>query len=107
MDGMVIAQDMTKDDGTPYKVFTPFWKKTEQRYISKTSTKNFYNEISSLAGCYYITATDSLIYSNESIPSDTICFDNCPSNQSDKARQERKQNTQPLVVTNAHCVSSV
>ncbi len=40
--------------------------------------QNFYNEISSLAGCYYITATDSLIYSNESIPSDTICFDNCP-----------------------------
>ncbi|MDC0400842.1 DNA photolyase family protein [Candidatus Pelagibacter sp.] len=33
-------QDMTKDDGTPYKVFTPFWKKTEQRYISKTPSKN-------------------------------------------------------------------
>ena len=31
---------MTKDDGTPYKVFTPFWKKTEQRYISKTFSKN-------------------------------------------------------------------
>jgi deoxyribodipyrimidine photo-lyase len=33
-------QDMTKDDGTPYKVFTPFWKKTEQRYISKAPSKN-------------------------------------------------------------------
>ena len=32
---------MTKDDGTPYKVFTPFWKKTEQFYISKTTSKNF------------------------------------------------------------------
>ena len=32
---------MTKDDGTPYKVFTPFWKKTEQKYISKvTPPKN-------------------------------------------------------------------
>ena len=30
---------MTKDDGTPYKVFTPFWKKTEQLYISKVSSK--------------------------------------------------------------------
>ena len=30
---------MTKDDGTPYKVFTPFWKKTEQFYISKVSSK--------------------------------------------------------------------
>ena len=31
---------MTKDDGTPYKVFTPFWKKTEQLYISKIPSKN-------------------------------------------------------------------
>ena len=30
---------MTKDDGTPYKVFTPFWKKTEQLYISKITPK--------------------------------------------------------------------
>ena len=37
---MVEFQDMTKDDGTPYKVFTPFWKKTEQKYISKTFYKN-------------------------------------------------------------------
>ena len=37
---LVEFQDMTKDDGTPYKVFTPFWKKTEQRYISKTISKN-------------------------------------------------------------------
>jgi len=38
---LVEFQDMTKDDGTPYKVFTPFWKKTEQHYIFKTSTKSF------------------------------------------------------------------
>ena len=38
---LVEFQDMTKDDGTPYKVFTPFWKKTEQFYISKTPPKNF------------------------------------------------------------------
>ena len=37
---LVEFQDMTKDDGTPYKVFTPFWKKTEQLYISKISSKN-------------------------------------------------------------------
>ena len=36
---LVEFQEMTKDDGTPYKVFTPFWKKTEQRYISKTTSK--------------------------------------------------------------------
>jgi len=38
---LVEFQDMTKDDGTPYKVFTPFWKKTEQFYISKAASKNF------------------------------------------------------------------
>ena len=32
-------REMTKDDGTPYKVFTPFWKKTEQLYISKVPSK--------------------------------------------------------------------
>jgi len=38
---LVEFQDMTKDDGTPYKVFTPFWKKTEKFYISKAPPKNF------------------------------------------------------------------
>ena len=37
---LVEFQEMTKDDGTPYKVFTPFWKKTEQFYISKTPSKS-------------------------------------------------------------------
>ena len=36
---LVEFQEMTKDDGTPYKVFTPFWKKTEQHYISKAPSK--------------------------------------------------------------------
>ncbi len=36
---LVEFQEMTKDDGTPYKVFTPFWKKTEQFYISKLPSK--------------------------------------------------------------------
>jgi gliding motility-associated-like protein len=30
----------------------------------------------SLAGCYYVTAVDS--YFNESVPSKTVCVDNCP-----------------------------
>jgi len=38
---LVEFQELTKDDGTPYKVFTPFWKKTEQFYISKAPSKNF------------------------------------------------------------------
>ena len=38
---LVEFQELTKDDGAPYKVFTPFWKKTEQFYISKAPSKNF------------------------------------------------------------------
>ena len=30
---------LTKNDGTPFKVFTPFWKKTEQRYLEKVPSK--------------------------------------------------------------------
>jgi gliding motility-associated-like protein len=33
----------------------------------------------SIAGCYYITAVDSIQYGNESVPSNVICTDNCPS----------------------------
>ena len=38
-----------------------------------------FNGSNTIAGCYYVTATDSVIYNNESFPSDTVCFDNCPS----------------------------
>jgi len=36
---LIEFQDITKDDNTPYKVFTPFWKKAEQLYISKSLFK--------------------------------------------------------------------
>ena len=32
-------QELLEIDGTPYKVFTPFWKKTEQAYINKLPSK--------------------------------------------------------------------
>ena len=31
-----------------------------------------------IAGCYYVTAVDSIPYNNESEPSDSVCMDNCP-----------------------------
>ncbi|PZE16631.1 hypothetical protein DNU06_12310 [Putridiphycobacter roseus] len=31
----------------------------------------------SIAGCYYVTAVDSLPYNNESVPSNMVCMDNC------------------------------
>jgi deoxyribodipyrimidine photo-lyase len=36
---LIEFQDVTKDDGTPFKVFTPFWKRAEQRYLEKISSK--------------------------------------------------------------------
>lgn len=32
----------------------------------------------SIAGCYYVTAVDSVQYGNESLPSNIVCADNCP-----------------------------
>lgn len=32
-------QDVTKDDGTPFKVFTPFWKNAELRYLNQVPSK--------------------------------------------------------------------
>ena len=36
---LVEFQDVTKSDGTPFKVFTPFWKNAEQRYLEKIPSK--------------------------------------------------------------------
>ncbi len=43
---------------------------------ANTITFEHNNNNISIAGCYYITALDSL--SNESLHSDTVCADNCP-----------------------------
>ncbi len=34
-------QEVTKNDGTPFKVFTPFWRVAEQRYINSTPSKDY------------------------------------------------------------------
>ena len=34
-------QEVTKNDGTPFKVFTPFWKNAEQKFLSLTPSKNY------------------------------------------------------------------
>jgi deoxyribodipyrimidine photo-lyase len=36
---LIEFQDVTKNDGTPFKVFTPFWKNAEQKYLNKVPTK--------------------------------------------------------------------
>jgi len=37
-----------------------------------------HNNNGSIAGCYYVTAIDSVQYSNESPASNVVCIDNCP-----------------------------
>ncbi len=34
-------QEITKNDGTPFKVFTPFWRNAEQFYLNQPSSKNY------------------------------------------------------------------
>jgi gliding motility-associated-like protein len=47
-------------------------------FSSSTDTSFFHSNGSSLAGCYAITALDSIQYNNESESSNIVCFDNCP-----------------------------
>ena len=34
-------QEVTKNDGTPFKVFTPFWRTAEQIYLNQAPSKNY------------------------------------------------------------------
>ena len=34
-------QEVTKNDGTPFKVFTPFWRNAEQKFLSQPPNKNY------------------------------------------------------------------
>ena len=34
-------QDVTKNDGSPFKVFTPFWRNAEQVYLNQPPSKNY------------------------------------------------------------------
>ena len=34
-------QEITKNDGTPFKVFTPFWRNAEQVYLNQPPRKNY------------------------------------------------------------------
>ncbi len=34
-------QEITKSDGTPFKVFTPFWRNAEQVYLNQPPSKNY------------------------------------------------------------------
>lgn len=69
------------DDVTRYNLyFAPFSGDSLELLISFSSdVDTFYThkDRGSIAGCYYITALDSVQYNNESAPSNMVCIDNC------------------------------
>jgi gliding motility-associated-like protein len=48
-----------------------------QTFNIATDTTFLYQDSNSIAGCFYVKASDSIIYNNQSISSDTVCVDNC------------------------------
>ena len=69
------------DDVTRYNLyFAPYHGDTMEFLVTFSSDLDtFYThkDRGSIAGCYYITALDSIQYNNESLPSDSVCIDNC------------------------------
>lgn len=70
------------DDVTRYRIF---YAPTAAGPYSEIDMKNdptdttlSHNDFGSIAGCYYVTALDSIQYNNESLPSNIVCVDNCP-----------------------------
>jgi gliding motility-associated-like protein len=61
----------TAIEGEPYELIMTFNSQFDTSFIHIND--------GSIAGCYYITAVDSVQYGNESVPSNVICTDNCPS----------------------------
>lgn len=73
--------NLCADDVTRYNLyFAPFSGDSLELLISFSSDLDtFYThkDRGSIAGCYYITALDSIQYNNESVPSNKVCIDNC------------------------------
>jgi gliding motility-associated-like protein len=69
------------DDVTRYNLyFAPFEGDSLElltSFSSATDTFFVHADRGSIAGCYYVTALDSVLYDNESVPSNIACIDNC------------------------------
>lgn len=69
------------DDVVAYQLYYSLTKNGEytqiQTFNFSGDTSFVYQDSNSIAGCYYLTASDSVIYNNISPSSDTICVDNC------------------------------
>lgn len=70
------------DDVTHYNIYYTPIEGEEMSLIatinSATDTVFTHSNNGSVAGCYVVTALDSIQYNNESDSSNIVCFDNCP-----------------------------
>jgi gliding motility-associated-like protein len=69
------------DDVVSYQIYQSISKGEPFERIAQIKATNFSEyeliNLTSLVGCFYITAMDSVPYNNESIATDTICIENC------------------------------
>lgn len=69
------------DDVVAYNLyFAPFSGDSLEflaSFNSQFDTTFTHGDRGSIAGCYYVTALDSMPYNNESLPSNMVCIDNC------------------------------
>ena len=70
----------TPVEGGEFVIWASFDFENDTTYVF-----NDFGDLNSIAGCFYVTALDSLLIGpegvltqNESLPSDTVCVDNCP-----------------------------
>lgn len=67
-------------DTSEYQLYASFNNAEDTTYVFNENL-----DLNTIAGCFYVTALDSLLpgpsgllQQNESLPSDTVCTDNCP-----------------------------
>lgn len=69
------------DDVTRYNLYYAPFEGDSLLFLttldSELDTFFVHKDRGSIAGCYYVTALDSIQYNNESVPSNTVCIDNC------------------------------
>lgn len=70
------------DDVTSYNIYYTAIQGEEFSLLTTISSSGdttfTFEDMGTIAGCYYVTATDSIPYNNESDSSNIICVDNCP-----------------------------
>ena len=77
----LLEDDECADEITRYNLYYQSDTSSEftliEEYIDRSELSRVFTDSTNLAGCYYITAIDSIPYNNESLPSNIVCSDGC------------------------------